>query len=169
MDLIPTVQRENTMKSDFTLKQAGRRVRQMGFTLIEMMVVVVILAIIVAYAYPQYTQFIIRAKRSAGTSMLLTIANRQQQYFMNNKQYSPTLSALGFPANTFMIGDNGSYLAVADVDRVYNISMANVTATTYTMTATPQLRQAVKDTDCANLTLTHTGLKGTSGGGAKCW
>jgi len=157
------------MKSDFTPKQARSRARQMGVTLLEMMVVMVILAIIVAYAYPSYTQFIVRAKRNAGKSMLLQVASQQQQFFMNNKRYATTFTEMGFPAATFMITDDGSYCADADMDRVYNLSLSNITATTYTVTATPQLRQAAKDTACANLTLTHTGLKGNSAGGNKCW
>ncbi len=157
------------MKSDITPKQARSRVRQKGVTLVEMMVVMVILGIIAAYAYPSYEQFIVRAQRNAGTSMLLQIATRQQQFFMNNKQYSATLAGLGFAADPFMITDDGSFCAAGDADRVYSLSLTNITATTYTATATPQLRQAVKDTACANLTLTHTGLKGNSAGGTKCW
>ena len=157
------------MKNDITPKQARSRVRQKGVTLLEMMVVMVILAIIVAYAYPSYTQFIVRAKRNAGTSMLLQIANRQQQCFMNNKQYSTTLAGLGFAADPFMITDDGTFCAAGDADRLYSFALSNATATTYTVTAEPQLRQADKDMACANLTLTHTGLKGNSAGGTKCW
>ena len=157
------------MKNDVMPGQARSRARQTGVTLIEMMVVVVILAILAAYAFPSYTQFIIRAKRTTGTSMLLQVADRQQQFFMDNKQYSASLAALGFPAVTFMIGDDGTFLADGDVDRVYNLSLTNTSATTYTATATPQLRQAAKDTACANLTLTHTGIKGNSAGGNNCW
>ncbi len=141
----------------------------MGVTLVEMMVVMVILGIIAAYAFPSYEQFIVRAKRNAGTSMLLQIATRQQKFFMNNKQYSATLAGLGFAADPFMIIDDGSFCAAGDADRVYSFALSNITATTYTATATPQLRQAVKDTACANLTLTHTGLKGNSAGGNNCW
>ncbi len=157
------------MQSDITPKQARSRVRQMGVTLIEMMVVLVILGIVVMTALPSYTQFIVRAKRGAGKSMLLQVANRQQQFFMNNKQYSGSLAALGFPADEFMITDDGSFCAAGDAARLYNFALSNATATTYTLTAEPQLRQADKDTACANLTLTHTGLKGNSAGGAKCW
>ncbi len=157
------------MKSDITPKQARSRVRQKGVTLVEMMVVLVILGIVVMVAFPSYTQFIVRAKRNAGTSMLLQIANRQQQFFMNNKQYSATLAGLGFGADPFMITDDGSFCAAGDADRLYSFALSNATATTYTLTATPQLRQADKDMACANLTLTHTGLKGNSAGGAKCW
>jgi type IV pilus assembly protein PilE len=157
------------MKNESTPRQAQSRARQTGVTLIELMVVVIVLAILTAVALPSYTQFIIRAKRSAGKSMLLQVADRQQQFFMDNKQYSASLAALGFPADTFMIGDDGTFLADGDGDRVYNLSLANTTAMTYTATATPQLRQAAKDTDCANLTLTHTGVKGNSAGGNNCW
>ena len=157
------------MKSDITPKQARSRVRQTGVTMLELMVVLVILGIVVMTALPSYTQFIVRAKRNAGTSMLLQIATRQQQFFMNNKQYSGSLADLGFPADTFMITDDGSFCAAGDADRLYSFDLSNTTATTYTVTAEPQLRQADKDTACANLTLTHIGLKGNSAGGTKCW
>ncbi len=91
--------------------------------------VVVILAIIVAYAYPSYTQFIVRAKRNADTTMLLQIATRQQQFFMNNKQYSATQAALGFAADPFMITDDVTFCADGDADRVYSLSLSNITAT----------------------------------------
>jgi type IV pilus assembly protein PilE len=157
------------MMHDSKPKVARRKARQSGVTLIEMMVVVVILAIIVAFAFPSYAQFVVRAKRSAGTSMLLQVADRQQQFFMDNKRYSATLSALGLPADTFMIGDEGAFLADGDSDRAYNISLSNTSATTYTVTATPQLKQAERDDTCGNLTLTHSGVKGTSAGGDNCW
>ena len=157
------------MKKDITPKKARSRVCQTGVTLLEMMVVLVVLSIIVAYAYPSYGQFTVRANRNAGTSMLLQIADRQEQYYMNNKQYSVSLAALGFPADAFMITDDGSFCADGDMDRVYSLSLSNTTAMTYTLTATPQLRQAEKDTACGNLTMTHAGLKGNSAGGDNCW
>jgi len=166
---MPTVQKGKTMKNDITPKQARSRVRQKGVTLLEMMVVLVILGIVITYAYPSYGQFTVRTKRNAGTSMLLQIADRQEQYFMNNKQYSGTLAGLGFAADPFMITDDGTFCAAGDADRLYSFALSNATATTYTVTATPQLRQAEKDMACANLTLTHTGLKGNSAGDTKCW
>ncbi len=157
------------MKNDITPKKARSRGCQAGVTLLEVMVVLVILSIIVAYAYPSYGQFTVRTNRNASTSMLLHIADRQEQYFMNNKQYSGSLAALGFPADAFMITEDGSFCADADMDRVYNLSLSNTTVTTYTVTAAPMLRQAERDTTCGNLTLTHAGLKGNSAGGDNCW
>jgi type IV pilus assembly protein PilE len=143
--------------------------RQRGVTLIELMIVVVIIAIISAFAYPSYTQFIVRAKRTAGTSMLLQIADRQQQFFMDNKRFAADLTRLGYAGNTVMIDEDGAVVADGDADRIYNIGITAVTATTYTLTAAPQLVQAYKDTKCGSLTLTEAGVKGYSGSGGECW
>ena len=51
-----------------------------GFSLIEVLIVVVIIGIIVAIAIPSYTQYVIRAKRIDAQSELLTIASRIQRY-----------------------------------------------------------------------------------------
>ncbi len=142
---------------------------QRGITLIELMVVLVIIAIIASIAYPSYTQFVVRTKRSSAKSALMQIADRQQQYFMDSKRYAASLTDLGFGANPFVIGDDGQSVAGGSDDRVYSMSLSNVTATTFTATATPQLLQASKDTKCGNMTLAHTGEKGQSGAGDNCW
>ena len=142
---------------------------QSGVTLIELLIVVVLLSIIAAFAYPSYTQYVVKAKRTAGKSVLLQVADRQQQYFMDNKRYANSLTSLGYQANPFMVDDSGDNVAIADDDRVYLITMANPTPTTYTLTASPQMMMASKDTQCAVLSLQSTGQKGSSGGGEKCW
>ena len=134
--------------------------RQSGVTLLELMIVVVIIGIIASAAYPLYSQYVVRAKRAAGTTMLLQVADRQQQYFMDNKQYASSLESLGYSANPFMMDDQGALVPIADPDRVYNISLSDTSATSYTATAEPQEQQAENDTECASLTLTHTGEKG---------
>jgi type IV pilus assembly protein PilE len=151
------------------MKNFGRYDRQAGVTLIELMIVIVIIAIIASAAYPLYTQYVVRAKRSVGTTMLLQVADRQQQYFMDHKRYASSLESLGFTSNPFMMNDQGTLVADGDPKRIYGISLSDTTATTYTATAEPQENQAVKDTQCASLTLTHAGEKGQSGSGTKCW
>lgn len=135
----------------------------------ELMTVVTIISIIAAISYPSYEQFVVRAKRSAGTSMLMQVADRQQQYFMDNKRYAASMTNLGFDDGTVMIGDDGNIVTAGDDDRVYGISLSNTTATTYTLTAAPQLRQAEKDKSCGALTLDHSGGKGASGSSDRCW
>ena len=151
------------------MKNFGRYERQVGVTLIELMIVIVIIAIIASAAYPLYTQYVVRAKRSVGTTMLLQVADRQQQYFMDHKRYASSLESLGFTSNPFMMNDQGALVADSDPNRIYGISLSDTTATTYTATAEPQENQANKDTQCASLTLTHAGEKGQSGSGTKCW
>ena len=151
------------------MKNIGRYDRQAGVTLIELMIVIVIIAIIASAAYPLYTQYVVRAKRSVGTTMLLQVADRQQQYFMDHKRYASSLESLGFTSNPFMMNDQGTLVADGDPKRIYGISLSDTTATTYTATAEPQENQANKDTQCASLTLTHAGEKGQSGSGTKCW
>ncbi len=151
------------------MKNFRRYQGQSGVTLLELMIVVAIIAIIASAAYPLYAQYVVRAKRAAGTSMLLQVADRQQQYFMDNKTYASSLENLGYTANPFMIDEQGKVVDAADADRIYNISLSDTSATTYTATAEPQLQQAEKDTQCASLTLTHAGEKGHTGGGSGCW
>ena len=82
---------------------AGDLKRQSGITLLELMIVVAIVAIISAVAYPSYTQFVVKTKRATASAVLLQVADRQQQFFMDNKQYASKLSSLGYTADTFMV------------------------------------------------------------------
>ena len=65
-----------------------------GFTLIELMVVVTIVAIVSAIAYPNYLQYAIRSNRSAAQSFILGVANKQEQYILDARQYADTLAKL---------------------------------------------------------------------------
>jgi len=59
-----------------------------GFTLIELMVTVAIVAILAAIAVPSYQQYVIRAKRAAAQSEMMVIANFEQQYLLANRIYA---------------------------------------------------------------------------------
>jgi type IV pilus assembly protein PilE len=140
-----------------------------GVTLMELLVTVTIVGILGAIAYPSYTQYITRTKRAVGKSMLLQVADRQEQFFADNKRYATNLTQIGYAANGFMIDDQGAYVVDGDANRLYQVSLTNATVTTFTANAAPQLRQATQDTDCQTLTLTHRGLKGQTGPSTNCW
>lgn len=142
---------------------------QRGFSLIELMIVVAIIAIISAFAYPSYQRYIIKAKRSVAQNALLQVADRQQQFFMDNKRFADDISNLGFPANPYVVDDNGTSTVASDGDAVYSLSLSNVTATTWTATAAPLNGQLSRDTYCGSLTITQTGAKGKSGASDECW
>ena len=141
---------------------------EQGFTLLELMIVVAIVGFLAAIAYPSYTNYVTKAKRSAGQSMLTQVASRQEQFFMDNKTYTADLTKLGYGANPLPVESEGQANGSGEI--VYNIVATVPTANSYTLTAVPQGGHATRDTDCATLTLTHTGVKSASGTStANCW
>ena len=62
-----------------------------GFTLIELMTVVAIISILLAIAVPAYNEYINRAHRAAAQQFLLDVAQRQEQYLLDNRQYATVL------------------------------------------------------------------------------
>lgn len=140
--------------------KVNQRRRQRGFTLIEMMIVVAIVAILAAIAYPSYSAYIVRTKRSSAQTLLMTLANRQQQYQLDARQYATTLAPLGS--------------VPGDVAANYSVTIAadnTATPPTYTLTATPIGNQLAADTKCGTLSVDQTGAKTISGTGtvATCW
>lgn len=59
-----------------------------GFTLIEVMIVVAIIAIIIAVAFPSYQSYLRRGHRGAAQTFMLDIANREQQYLLDARSYT---------------------------------------------------------------------------------
>ena len=144
------------------------RIRKLaaGFTLIELMIVVAIVAIILAVALPGYQQQVLKTKRSLARGELLEVVARQEQYFVNNKQYATDLTNLGYPTNGYGIDDDTN--AVALGAGLYNISLASATTTAFTLEADPTGGQT-RDTRCGKLTLSSTGVKGADGSVSTCW
>jgi type IV pilus assembly protein PilE len=69
-----------------------------GFTLIELMVVVAIVALLAMVALPSYQKQVIKGNRAAAQAEMMDIANRQQQFFLANRAYADktTLEASGY-------------------------------------------------------------------------
>ena len=63
-----------------------------GFTLIELMIVVVIISIIAAVAYPSYQDSMTKTRRADGQAALLDIMNAEERFFTENNTYTTTLS-----------------------------------------------------------------------------
>lgn len=59
-----------------------------GFTLIELMIAVAIVGILVAIAYPSYTNSLIKGNRANAKAFLLTVATKQQQFLLDNRAYA---------------------------------------------------------------------------------
>jgi type IV pilus assembly protein PilE len=142
--------------------------RERGFTLIETMIVVAIIAFLVAIAYPAYTNHIRKGKRAEAKVKLLAAAQRQERAYTDNGTYQadPALLFNLAPAAAVYSGENndpGSAYVITVTPAAGGINVG------YTLTATPN--GGYSDPDCGNLTLTSTGVKGRSGSAdlSRCW
>ena len=66
-----------------------------GFTLIELMIVIAIVGILAAVAYPAYQDHVRKSNRAAAQGFMMDVAQRQQSYMMNNRSYATSLATLG--------------------------------------------------------------------------
>lgn len=155
---------ENTRRAELSRPRRSR-----GVTLLELLVVVAIVSILASIAFPSYQGVVTRTTRTAAKSALLEAANRQAQFFADNKRYATDLADLGYGGAGFMINAHGEPVPAGSSKRAYVISLTNAAAMTFTINATPQLQQAAHDTQCAALTLTHTGVRGQTGASTQCW
>ncbi len=71
--------------------------RQNGFNLIELMVVVAVIGILAAIAYPQYQDYMRKSHRATAQAYLMDLVQREQQYFMDNRAYAPDVATLNAP------------------------------------------------------------------------
>ena len=81
-----------------------------GVTLLELMIVVVVIGILTAIAYPSYRQYVAKAKRNEAKSCLLQIATLQERFYLSNNTYTADMTELGFGAATNVMTDSGSYI-----------------------------------------------------------
>ena len=128
-----------------------------GFTLIEVMITVAVVAILAAIAIPSYREYIRRGERAEAKSTMLQLQNWLQQQYTLNNQYPVALGAA--PASLLQSPPTGA--------AKYNISFAATTAQTYTLQAVP----TVADPKCGTLTITNNGVRANGGTDAVsyCW
>lgn len=136
---------------------------QAGFTLIEVMIVVVIIGVIAGFAFPAYQESGRKAKRTDAKRVMLQIAAQQEQFYAKNMQYARSYANIGFTGTTTYTTEDATYI----VTMTALPADTTVPATSYTLTAVPQGGQAADK--CLNLTYSSTGVKGTSSSATKCW
>jgi len=135
-----------------------------GFTLIEMMIVVAILGIVAAIAFPSYTEYVIKGKRTDAKVELLKIAQLQESYFVQNLSYAANFGTeaggLGLGATVKSEQEEYTITMTVTPDACTGLSGAGA-CSGFTLTADAGTGQE-RDTECVNFTLTNTGVKGVS-------
>lgn len=144
------VHTNNPVAATSRARQAG------GFTLIELMIVVAILAVLATIAFTSYREQVVKSRRAAATTCLQERAQFMERY------YTTHLSYTGAPAPPAQCGP--------DLNPFYTISFSTAPAgKNYVLAAAPTSLQS--DSKCGTLSLSAQGVRGKSGTGslAECW
>ena len=136
--------------------------KSMGFTLIEIMIAVVVVAILTVVALPIYNGFVLQSHRSVAINAILDLASREARYFTTNNAYTNDMTKLGYAASPQPVPNSS--------DHYYDLSVSSpATATTsFSLKAVPAGNQA--NDSCGNYTYSDLGIKGISSGTVHdCW
>ncbi len=131
--------------------------KMQGITLMELMIVVVIIGILAAIAYPNYRDFTARAKRNEAKAALLKIATNQERFYLNNNTYTTDMTNLGFSGAGAVITDSTTY----------SVSVTTADASDFTAVATYQ-RADNEASKCLTFQITGRSVR-TSAPYTDCW
>lgn len=131
--------------------------RPRGFSLTELLIVIVIVGVLAAIGLPAYQDYSRKSKRSDAHQGLSRMAQLQERFFTdNNNQYAANATELGYASNT--PESTGGY---------WQLSIVSA-GTTYVLQAIPNPGEHA-DTDCLTLTLDSSGVRGSTPGTTDCW
>ena len=139
------------------MRNRNTRGRNVGVTLMELMMVMTVISILAAIAIPSYRGYALRASRADGKAAVLSMAGALERCFTRFNAYNN--AGCGITTSN-----------VPSTEGKYLVSATFPTATTFTVSAVPQGTQA-KDTGCGTLTMNQANVRSKSGSKsvAECW
>jgi type IV pilus assembly protein PilE len=161
MDSDSLNQRQDTMQ----LKER-RESRARGVTLIELMTVMVIVAILASVAIPSYREYLRRAHRAAAKTALLEDAQFLERTRTVSNRYDLNASGGAITVESLPVAQ-----APKEDAAQYTITLTNLTATTFTLSAVPVPGGAVDGDACGTFTLDERAAKNITGSASfsSCW
>ncbi len=124
----------------------------LGFSLIELMVTVSIIAILATIAYPSYTDHVVRSNRTEAQRELLRLANLQEQFYSDNRAYTDDMTQLGMPTDPYITETDSG-------DNFYSIDTVGAVGDSFTLRATAINAQATMDDNCSWLAIDNLGRR----------
>ena len=101
---------------------------QRGMSLIELVIVIAIIGILVATAYPSYREHIIKTRKTDAVALINKVIQAQERYFVNTLTYTTDLTVLGFSSASDFPSDEGHYLVSAEACGGGIAECVNITA-----------------------------------------
>ena len=135
---------------------ARRPARFRGFTLIELIIVIAIVALLVAVALPSYRDHVRKSRRAEAQAYLMAVAGRQQQFLVDSRGYAATLATINIPMPASVVAS-------------YDVTMAAAAGPppTFILSAAPKAGTDQVYEKCQTLTIDQTGAKTASL--SSCW
>ncbi len=142
-----------------TASRPSLRLQRRGFTLIELMIVVAVVAILASIALPSYRESIAKGRRAEARAILLEAGQWMERHYSENFRYDTNTAGTAvadlLPANLRQSPRDGG--------GVYTIAVSAVTARSYSMTATPVAGGPMASDRCGGFQITNTGVRSNPG------
>jgi type IV pilus assembly protein PilE len=136
-----------------------------GFSLIELLIVLVIIGIISAIAIPSYQSYVLKAERADAKSAMLDIFQKEERYLTNRGTYIAIAAPPTAPPTNFQNWSGGNDMATRKYDIRVEAGDTGDIATSFVITASPY---GFTDPQCGSLEMKSDGAKSSSVAGA-CW